>query len=336
MKKSFRRLRASALVSLTATLLGATVTGVAQAADNAAGTNHPKVALVLGGGGTRGAAHVGVLRVLQREGVPVDLVVGTSMGSIVGGLYSAGLSVDDIESKFETPTIMKSYMTVPIFVRMLAVPFFAVPHLFGWHPYDGFYFGNKVRNYLDSCLPENKRLIEKLDIPFRAVSTNLLDGKEYVISKGSLARAMQASSAIPVLRRPVPLDDGLLVDGALVANVPVDVARANGADIVIAVDVDERLKKLEFDHFRKIGSVAARVEQITLAHGDAPLIKMADIVIHPNVDGIGVLSLKAKDAKAAIKAGEEAANAALPQIRAKLNLVTGASASKSQSAVLPD
>jgi NTE family protein len=302
--------------------------GALAPASAADGTGKPKVALVLGGGGTRGAAHVGVLRVLKQEGVPIDMVIGTSMGSIVGGLFCAGVPIDDIEARFDKPAIMKSYMTVPIYVRMAAIPFFAVPHLFGWHPYDGFYFGNKVRNYLNSCLPADKRDIEKLDITYRAVSTNLLDGKEYVISKGPVARAMQASSAIPVLRRPVPYDDGLLVDGAIVANVPVDVARKMGADIVIAVDVDERLGTREKDHFRKIGSVAPRIEQITLAHGDDAQLKNSDIVIHPAVDGIGVLSLKSKDARTAIKAGEVAAREALPAIRAKLNMPEKAAASR--------
>ncbi len=307
-------------------VLTATTQTIVQAAEETAG--RPKVALALGGGGTRGAAHVGVLRVLKQEGIPIDMIAGTSMGSIVGGLYCAGVSVDTLESEFKISAIMKNYMTVPIYVRMLAIPIFAVPHLFGWHPYDGFYFGNKLRNYLDRSLPENQKEIEKLNIRYCAVATNLVDGKEFVISKGPLAWAMQASSAIPVLRRPVPLEDGLLVDGAIVANVPAKAARAMGANIVIAVDVDEKLHQIPRDHFRKIGSVAPRIEQITLAHGDDPQLQSADIVIHPNVDGIGVLSLSPSDAMAAIRAGEEAARAALPEIRAKLHMGEPAASSK--------
>jgi len=301
------------------------------AAGDAAPGGRLKVGLALGGGGTRGAAHVGVLRVLQQEGIPVDMIAGTSMGAIVGGFYAAGLPVSDIESKFQKPAIMKNYMTVPLFVRFLAVPAFAVPHLFGWHPYDGFYFGNKLRNYLNSCLPEDKREIEKLNIPFHAMCTNLVNGEPYVISRGHLARAMQASSAIPVLRRPVPFEDALLVDGAVVDNVPVDAARAMGADIVIAVDVDEHLMPVDREKFRKIGSVGHRVEQIYLSRADAQQLKLADIVIHPKVDGIGILSLKAKDAREAIRAGEEAARAALPAIRARLGVSGAETVLKPQS-----
>ncbi len=324
-------MRLSSAVLATLAVLAGSATPALADDDQTTKASRPKVALALGGGGTRGAAHVGVLRVLQKENIPIDMVAGTSMGAIVGGFYCAGLPVDDIEAKFSEPHIMKNYMTVPIYVRVLAIPFFAIPHLFGWHPYDGFYFGNKLRNYLESCLPADKRDIEKLNIPYRAVSTNLLDGKEYIIGKGSVAKAMQASSAIPVLRRPVEYDDALLVDGFIVANVPSEAARNMGADIVISVDVDENLHPMEKKHFRKIGSVAPRIEEITLEHGDEFPVKDSDVVIHPNVDGIGVLSLKSKDAIKAIKAGEEAARAAIPQIKAKLQSVGQSTVSRAQS-----
>src|SRR5205823_10309911 len=124
------------------------------------------VALALGGGGTRGAAHVGVLKVFIEEGIPIDYIAGTSMGAIVGGLYAAGLTIPEIEERFTHPKIMKNFMTVSLATRACLVPFFATAHLLGWHPYDGFYFGNKFRNYLASCLPEDRKLIENLKIPF--------------------------------------------------------------------------------------------------------------------------------------------------------------------------
>src|SRR5271170_7347673 len=91
---------------------------------NASAKSTPKIGLALGGGGTRGAAHIGVLRVLEREGIHVDMISGTSIGAIVGGLYCAGLSVDDIEAQFKSPKMMKSYMTVPVLVSILARPLF--------------------------------------------------------------------------------------------------------------------------------------------------------------------------------------------------------------------
>ncbi|HEY9713191.1 MAG TPA: patatin-like phospholipase family protein [Chroococcales cyanobacterium] len=288
-------------------------------ATSSTGNTQPlKIGLALGGGGTRGAAHIGVLRVLEREGIHVDMVSGTSIGAIVGGLYCAGLSVDEIESQFKKPKLMKSYMTVPVYVSIAVRPFLLLPRLVGWRPYDGFYFGNKFRNHYKKCLPEDRRNIEDLKIPFRAMTMNLMDGNPYAIDHGDLARAAQASSAIPVLRRPVPFEDVVLVDGAVLINCPVDEVRAMGADFIIAVPVNERLEKLPRDEFRRLGSVARRMEQVFLTRIDAPQLARADVVVHPLTDGIDVISTSKKDAIRAIKSGEEAANAAMPELRKKL------------------
>lgn len=280
-----------------------------------------KVGLALGGGGTRGAAHVGVLRVLKQQGIPIDFIAGTSMGSVIGGFYAGGLSVDEIESKFTSPKVMKNFMTVSIPTRMALIPIFTIPRLFGWKPYDGFYFGNIYREYLESCFPKNMRNIEDMKIPFRAVCTNLVNGQLVYLDKGPIGYALQASCAVPILRRPVPIgDEMLLCDGALVQNLPVEQARAMGADIVIAVDVDERLGNVNRERFRKVGSVAKRVEQIYLGRADSDQLQKADIVIHPHTDGIDLISTKASDAREAIRAGEAAARAALPKIWKKLNV----------------
>jgi NTE family protein len=282
-------------------------------------SGRPRIALALGGGGTRGAAHVGVLRVLEREGIHVDMITGTSIGAIVGGLYCAGLSVDDIESRFRKPKLMKSYMTVPVFISVAARPFFLMPRLVGWKPFDGFYFGNKFRNYYKSCLPPGRRDIEDLKLPFCAMTTNLRDGEPFPITHGDLSRAVQASSAIPVLRRAVRIDDQVLVDGCVVINVPVDEARKMGADIVIAVPVNERLERVPVDTFRHVGSVARRIEQIFLARTDAPQLARADVVIHPVTDGIDVVSTNPKDAIRSIQSGIDAANQAMPEIKRHLD-----------------
>ncbi len=278
----------------------------------------PKIALALGGGGTRGAAHIGVLRVLEKEGIHVDMITGTSIGAIIGGLYCAGLSVDEIEARFRKPYIMKSYMTVPIYVSVAARPLFLMPRLVGWRPYDGFYFGNKFRNNYRRCLPKDRRNIEDLKLPFTAMTTNLRDGQPFPIDHGDLARAVQASSAIPVLRRPVSFEGEVLVDGCVVMNVPVDEAHKMGADFVIAVPVNERLETVPGKTFRRVGSVARRIEQVFLARTDAPQLERADIVVHPLTDGIVVTSTSSKDAIRAIQAGEDATVLALPSIREKL------------------
>ena len=277
-----------------------------------------RVALALGGGGTRGAAHVGVLRVLQREGIPIDAIAGTSMGAIVGGMYAAGVSVDTLEKKFDDCSLMKHFMTVPLPVRVVVAPIMVVPRAFGHHAYDGLYKGGKFRKYLDASVPQFEQNIEELKIPFAAVALDVVDGKPYRLSKGNLGYALQASSAVPGLRKPVQIGEQLFVDGGVVENVPVDEARAMGADIVIAVDVDERFDPVPLDTFRAMGSMSKRMVALQLANVDAPQLKRADLVIHPMVDGIGLISTKAEDAKKAMRAGEKAAEEALPAIKAKL------------------
>lgn len=279
----------------------------------------PKVGLALGGGGTRGLAHLAVLRELEKEGIPIDCIAGTSMGAIIGGMYSAGLSIDQIEKLFRDKSLMHSYDTVPIPVRLSLIPIFFVPHLFGYHPYDGLYRGNKFANYINGHVALDQRDLECLKIPFCAVGSNLLDGKAHAITTGNIGRALQASSAIPGLRKPVSWQGKLFVDGGVVANVPVKQCRDMGADIVIAVDVDEHLNTVDPNMFRKIGSVSFRCVNMHLAKLDEPQLKNADIIIHPNVDGITLLSRDMKDIDLALKAGQEATRKAIPIIQERLN-----------------
>lgn len=281
-----------------------------------------RIGLALGGGGARGAAHVGVLKVLEEEGIPIDCIAGTSMGSVVGGLYSAGLSVEKLERNFTSGSLMKAFMTVPLSLRMAAAPFMVFGRMIGPRSYDGLYRGGKFRNYLNRQVPTQvDRHIESLHKPFCAVALNLVDGKEYALRRGELGQALQASCAVPILRRPVQMGDKLFVDGGVVANLPVRHARDLGADIVIAVDVDERFEEVPLDEFKRMGSVAHRVLTLHLAKVDEPQLEEANIVIHPRVNGISLVSTRVKDAKAAIAAGEAAAREAIPQIRRLLSAV---------------
>ncbi len=308
---NFHRLKSLFLVALSSVC----ILGTPASAEE----TRPKIGLALGGGGTRGLAHLAILRIFEKEKIPIDYIAGTSMGAIIGGLYSAGLSTDRIEHMFRDKSIMRSYDTVPIPVRVCLIPFFFLPHLVGYHPYDGLYRGNKFANYINDRLPTDKRDIECLDRAFCAVGSNLLDGKAYPISTGNLGRALQASSAIPGLRRPLAWQGKLFVDGGIVQNMPVKQCRAMGADIVIAVDVDENLGLINTNHFRKIGSVSYRCVNMHLAKLDEPQVDQADIVIHPNVDGVELLSRDMKDIDLCLKAGEKAAKAAIPTIQERLN-----------------
>jgi NTE family protein len=297
-----------------ASLQGAATTDETKQTTTANPARKLKVALALGGGGTRGYAHIGALRVFKREGIPIDIIAGTSMGAIVGGMYCAGLSPDEIEKKMLKKSFARSYYTVPIPVRVAVIPIFIVPHLFGYHPYDGLYVGNRFAKYMNDSLPATRRDIEELKIPYCAVAANLLDGKAYALKTGNLGRAIQASSAVPELRRPVPIDDKLFVDGGIAANLPVTQAKEMGADLVIAVDVDGKFDATRHD-FRKILSVGHQVINMILSKIDEDQAKAADVLIEPDVTGIHLLSSKPADGIRAIKAGEEAAQAALPEIR---------------------
>ncbi len=190
------------------------------------GNDRPKIALALGGGGTRGVAHVGVLRVLVREHIPIDCIAGTSIGAIVGGLFSAGLTTEQIQTQLLNSRLLHAYQTVPIPFRVAIIPISVIPRLLGSHPYEGLYRGNKFRNFLLKQIPESSHNIEELKTPFVAVCSNLIDARAVAVNKGNLGKAIQASSAIPFLRQPVQYgNDQLLVDGALEANLPVQQAR---------------------------------------------------------------------------------------------------------------
>lgn len=278
----------------------------------------PRVVLALGGGGMRGAAHVGVLKELLKAGIPLDGITGTSMGAVVGGLYAAGMPVSEIEKRFVNGSLMKSFVPVPLSVRILLAPIMSSPRLVGFRPYDGLYFGRPFHRYLEHALPADKKTIESLNIPYSAVAIDLCDGHPYAIRKGDLVAAMQASSAVPSLRKPIRIADRLFVDGGVLANLPVPQARELGGDFIIAVQIDERFNKKTPDDFRKVGSVAKRMLNLQLAAFDAVHGSKADIVIHPCLDGVGLLSTKISNAKRSVAAGEVAADAALPAIRQKL------------------
>ncbi len=278
----------------------------------------PKIGIALGGGGMRSAACVGVLKVLEEEGIPIDVLVGSGMGAVVGGLYSAGVTPQHIEEQFTEKKIMSAYLTVPIKLRVLVIPLFYSPRLFGIEPYDGLYRGKKFASYLNKQVPETERNIEDLKLPFGALAVNLLDGNTVTIKSGNLGKALQASTAIPALRKPVKLtgaNEGLYVDGGVLVNIPVSEVKKLGADIVIAINVDESPGVVTEKEFHKVGSVSHRVVTLHFKKVDAGELAGADYIIRPDVNGIGMVSTKSSDAKRVIEAGKMAARSAIPAIR---------------------
>lgn len=278
------------------------------------GPRRPRVALVLGGGGLRGAAHVGILRVLEREGIPIDMVVGTSMGAIVGGLYCAGVSTEHLEKEL-VHRFISTYYSAPLVVQAVKMN---VSCLLLRKP-QGLYDGRNLARCIERHVPVQQREISNLRPQFAAVTTDLVEGRTRTLTSGDLGKALQASTAIPFLRRPVLLDDSLLVDGGTICNLPVDQAKKLGADFIIAVDVNEKIERTERKNLnRKIIKISSRVLALMLAKIDESQKAAADVCIQPDVTGISLLSRNVSEGKRALIAGENAAQNSLPELKMKL------------------
>ncbi|MHB2153744.1 patatin-like phospholipase family protein [Calditrichota bacterium GD2] len=254
---------------------------------------HPKVALVLSGGGARGVAHIGVLKALEKYKIPIDLIVGTSIGSVVGGLYASGYTTDEILK------IMQSIRWDEIYQdRTQRTSLFVGQK----GEQDRYLVNLRFKNgmpYIPVAISPGQRILmtlsdiilraryqatssfDCLKIPFRAVTTDLVSGKTVVLKDGNLAEAINASSSIPLLFVPIERDSMLLVDGGLRSNLPVNVARSEGADLVIAVDVTSPLRKKD-----EINAPWQIVDQATtiMAEMERQLErKNADVLIVPPV-----------------------------------------------------
>ncbi|MBZ0185263.1 MAG: patatin-like phospholipase family protein [Candidatus Obscuribacterales bacterium] len=275
----------------------------------------PRIGLALGGGGSRGGAHVGVLQVLKEEKIPIDIIAGTSIGSVVGGFYAAGMSMDDMGDVFRKKTFTKEFTPMPI-LRLVMEPVELTLRVFGYKPYDGLYFGWKFRNYANKAVGEKK--IEELSIPYAAVVTDMVTGKSCRLTEGNLGVAMTASTAVPELRKPVEIDNKLYCDGGLINNVPVNHVREMGADFVIAVNIDEHLKVRPIKDFRALGSMGRQALRIQLAVMDKPSCEKADVAIQPDTTGINLVSFKKSDGQRGIDAGVAACREAMPEIKRKL------------------
>jgi NTE family protein len=258
---------------------------------------------VLGGGAARGFAHVGVIRVLEREKVPFDLIVGTSVGSLVGAIYA------DKKSSFELEWIAFLLGEKDLFDYTFT------------QLTQGLVRGDRLEEFVVKRLAA--REIGELKIPFAAVATDIQSGETVVLRTGSVARAVRASSSIPGIFMPVRHQGRLLVDGGVVNNVPVDVARSLGAEVVIAVDLGGSKKSAQVNN---IFDTIAQTLNLMAVQGVEARLKQADVVIQPAVAHIGPFDFTQK--KEFLAAGIRAAEQALPRIREKLSGVNATSAAR--------
>ena len=281
-----------------------------------------KVGLVLSGGGARGITHIGVLRGFEKYNLPIDLIVGTSMGSVIGGFYAAGMSIDQLESSireinwddiFSDQTERKNLFVGQKAINDRYLISIRFEGLSAFIP-TSLTSGQKILSIINEQLYKTTYPVvhnfDRLKIPFRAIATDLISGKRLVIGEGDLAEAINASVAIPLLFSPVVWKDKLLVDGGLSANFAVDAARSLGMDIVIVVDSTSPLRKRE--ELEAPWEIADQVTSIMMQSTNAEQIQYADLVIKPNIEGIGSTDFEKLDAM--ILQGEKAVDDLAPRL----------------------
>lgn len=247
-----------------------------------------RIAVVLGAGAAKGFAHVGVLKVLESNKIPVHMIVGTSAGSFVGSLYAYGFSAFELQKlsfAIERDDIID--LTIPD---------------------NGFVKGEKLEGYVNYILRNTP--IEKLRIPFYAVATDIQSGKEVVFGSGNAGTAVRASCSIPGIFMPVMIAGKVYVDGGVVSPVAVEAARRFGADVVIAVDVSS-----DVDSSAPKGTIETILQSISIMHSKLSAVQLAnaDVVIRPKVGSIGSADFT-KRHEATLE-GEKAALEALPKIQ---------------------
>lgn len=288
------------LAALCSPAQAAATQSTSQAAQPSSQAPRPKIGLVLGGGGARGSAHVGVLKVLEELHIPIDYIAGNSMGAIVGGLYASGMSPDEIGRELQTIDWDDTFQDAPprtdrSFRRKLDDSLYMVKPKLGYS--DGevktplaYIHGQKFDLQLSRLTLRAADIhdFNKLPIPFHAVATDLETGQAVVLQSGELARAIRASMAVPGAFDPVEINGRLLVDGLVANNVPVNVARDMGADILIVVDVGSGLYKR--DQIKGALDVVAQLTNILSERNveqQLATLKSSDILIKPQLGDLG-------------------------------------------------
>ncbi len=280
--------------------------------------NRPKVAVVLSGGGAKGTAHIGALKVIEKAGIPVDYVVGTSMGALVGALYSIGYTPEQLDSMVNAQNwkFLLSDNPNPKEVLLddrlkseqyvLSVPF----SLNSSNVVDAGIIKGRNLARLFSTLTEGYQdsvKFNKLPVPFACVSENLVDGSEIVFHQGILATAMRSSMSIPGVFAPVYLNGMVLVDGGMVNNYPVDVALKMGADLVIGVDVQSPL--LDASELKSVKDIFGQIINLQGEKKYQENLRRTDVHIKVNVSGYSAASFTKEAIDTLIVRGEQAAMA---------------------------
>lgn len=288
-------------------------------------TKRPKIGLVLSGGGAKGFAHIGVLKVLEQAGIKIDYIGGTSMGAVVGGLYASGYNAAQIDSIFKATSfdeLLKDYIprssksfyekrndelysiSLPFNKLKVGIPVALSKGMYNYNLLNK--LTHKVRNTND---------FSQLPIPFVCVATDIETGKEVLLKNGYLAQALLASSAFPTLFSPVEIDGKLLVDGGVSNNYPVEEVRKMGADIIIGVDVQDDLKDRK--SLKEATRILVQITNLQMIEKMKDKIGLTNIYIKPDISNYGVISFD--QGQEIIKKGEEATFAVYEKIKALAN-----------------
>lgn len=276
----------------------------------------PKVAVVLSGGGAKGVAHVRALKVIEEAGIPIDMIVGTSMGSLVGGLYAAGYTTHQLDSIVACQSWMDLLTDkVERNRRSLDLKQKLAPYLvsitFDKSPFEaikgGVLKGNSVSYLLSELTADYLKPMSYKDLPtpFACVAVDINKGREVVLDHGILAESMRSSMAIPGVFPPVKLDSMILVDGGMKNNFPVDVARKMGADYVIGVSVGS--ESLGYDNINSSVEVLMRVMDVLCSNKLEENTKNSDIFMHVDVNGYSPASFVKMAIDSLLVRGENAA-----------------------------
>lgn len=250
----------------------------------------PKIALVLGGGAAKGFAHVGVIRVLEQEKIPIHMIVGTSVGSLIGGIYAANPDAFQLEwlaHRIERNDILDASLV---------------------HSKLGPVQGVKIESFVEQHVKAKR--IEDTKIPLFPIATDLNTGETVTLEKGSLARAIRASCAIPGVFVPVTFGNRTLVDGGITDNVACDVARNKGADIIIAVNLQKDVKNYQID---SVIEIIAQSVNIMMRETGRQKLQLAHVVIEPDVKDVSPFDFSQK--KMLMEEGIKAARKAVPKIK---------------------
>ena len=253
----------------------------------------PKVALVLGGGAARGFAHVGVLRALEQEKIPIDMIVGTSVGSLIGAIYAS--NPDSFQLEWTSFELEKDDIFDFSILSSATGPV----------------KGDKLEKFVTSKI--SARNIEQLKVPFYAVAVDLNTGEPVVFSSGPISKAVRASCSIPGVFTPLSYNNRQLIDGGVLGNIAPEIARQYGANLVIVVSIGKSIQNKETGNLVEITLQAIAIMSNKI---DSYKIKEADVVISPEVGDVGTMDFMQK--KRCMEAGIEAAKKAMPEIKKRL------------------